>query len=379
MKWNPKQVVWGVAGIVIAGNVLIAAWSFRSRKAETPVPGNTPASPGTVERVQPKSTTPGEIPHTAADRLMAAPSTNVAAMATNTLEIPMTPTPIKVTNEVKTQEIAGITRWQAPTNGPGFAEFEKGLKAAKGDGKSRDMAQAAEWFRQSAAAGNAEGQFNLGLLYVSGQGVEKDYSKAAEWFRRAAEQGHPDAQFNLAVLYIGGLGVPQDDTVAAQWARKAADNGNAEAAYNLGILYTSGRGVPQDAAQAARWFQVAAEGDISAAESNLGVFYIHGKGVPKDDVQAHKWFLKAAQHGNPTAQFNLGVMYAKGQGVEKNLLESYFWSSLAAMQGDDEAGNNRDQVALEMTPKSIADTLKRVTAFAMTNTPSGPTTKTVGP
>jgi hypothetical protein len=57
--------------------------------------------------------------------------------------------------------------------------------------------------------------------------------------------------------------------------------------------------------------------------------------------------------------------------VQKDMAESYFWSSLAAMQGDAEAANNRDQAALELAPKTIADTLKRVTAFAMTNRPPG--------
>ncbi|MBF1297810.1 MAG: sel1 repeat family protein, partial [Neisseria meningitidis] len=67
---------------------------------------------------------------------------------------------------------------------------------------------------QAAEQGNAQAQFNLGLRYAKGQGIRQDYAQAVQWYRKAAEQGVAKAQYNLGLMYDQGQGVRQDDVQA---------------------------------------------------------------------------------------------------------------------------------------------------------------------
>ena len=99
---------------------------------------------------------------------------------------------------------------------------------------------------QAAEQGNAQAQFNLGLRYAKGQGIRQDYAQAVQWYRKAAEQGVAKAQYNLGLMYDQGQGVRQDDVQAVQWYRKAAEQGFAQAQYNFGVMYAKGEGVRQN-------------------------------------------------------------------------------------------------------------------------------------
>ena len=70
----------------------------------------------------------------------------------------------------------------------------------EGYGVEKDEAVAAQWFRQAAELGDADGQLNLGLSYAEGSGVECDYQEAQKWWRLAAEQGNKEAVRALAAL-----------------------------------------------------------------------------------------------------------------------------------------------------------------------------------
>ena len=64
-----------------------------------------------------------------------------------------------------------------------------GLCYAKGLGVEQDEAQAFEWGRKSAEAGDAVGMGLLGLCYEYGTGVEKDEAQAQYWKQKAIEAG----------------------------------------------------------------------------------------------------------------------------------------------------------------------------------------------
>ena len=57
--------------------------------------------------------------------------------------------------------------------------------------------------RKSAEQGNAQAQYNLGVCYAKGNGVTKDYAEAVKWFRKAAVQGHQNAKKVLQRLGLG--------------------------------------------------------------------------------------------------------------------------------------------------------------------------------
>ena len=57
-----------------------------------------------------------------------------------------------------------------------------------------------EWYRKAADQGNMYGEFNIGLLYEFGYGVTKNLDEAAEWYRRAANRGMERAKTKLQEL-----------------------------------------------------------------------------------------------------------------------------------------------------------------------------------
>src|SRR5437660_1366663 len=88
--------------------------------------------------------------------------------------------------------------------------------------------------KAQAESGDVVAQVNLGECYANGRGVTKDLVDAAKWFRKAAEQGNAIAQLKLGGAYQIGFGVTKDFTEAAKWYRKAAEQGNAFAQTSLG-------------------------------------------------------------------------------------------------------------------------------------------------
>lgn len=75
--------------------------------------------------------------------------------------------------------------------------------------------------KQQAEAGDAAAQFDLATLYDVGEGVTRDVRQAAKWYRRAAEQGEVAAQYNLAIMYDMGEGVEKDIVQAYAWMAAA--------------------------------------------------------------------------------------------------------------------------------------------------------------
>src|ERR1700723_690801 len=48
--------------------------------------------------------------------------------------------------------------------------------------------------------GDADAEDALGHIYDEGEIVSRDIQQAAKWYRKAAEQGNPEAQYNLGLL-----------------------------------------------------------------------------------------------------------------------------------------------------------------------------------
>lgn len=113
--------------------------------------------------------------------------------------------------------------------------------------------------KSRAESGDSAAQAGLGFVFESGSyGQSKDMAQAAFWYRKAAEQGEIFAQTMLAKLYALGEGVPKDFSSAVFWNRKAANKGVAIAQAELGAAYWGGVGVPRDTVQAYMWLNLAA-------------------------------------------------------------------------------------------------------------------------
>lgn len=74
------------------------------------------------------------------------------------------------------------------------AQYELGLRHAKGIDIPQNLATARAWFEQAASQGYAEAQFRLGQFYEQGLGGPQDYASARHWYEQAANQGHAAAQ-----------------------------------------------------------------------------------------------------------------------------------------------------------------------------------------
>ena len=69
-------------------------------------------------------------------------------------------------------------------------------------------AQAASWYRKSAARGAAAAPVDLGISYNAGVGVPPNYGDAVAWYRRSADQGLASAQVDLGARDDRGEGRP---------------------------------------------------------------------------------------------------------------------------------------------------------------------------
>jgi TPR repeat protein len=190
-----------------------------------------------------------------------------------------------------------------------------------------------------------------------------DYATALRILLPLASQGNPQAQHKLSLMYALGYGVHEDHVEAAKWERKAAEGGDPDAQFMLGSAYRSGNGVPQNAVEGLAWIRKAAEQGLAEAQYELGYAYRVGSDVPQNYAEALRWYRKAADQGHFVAQYALGGMYWFGGAVPENLVQAHMWFNIAATNtccGNDRvlrqnAANNRDAVAREMTPAQIVE------------------------
>lgn len=120
--------------------------------------------------------------------------------------------------------------------GEAAAQLELGGIYSKGEGVTKDVAEAVKWLSQAARQGNAEAQMKLGGIYIGGRGVLKNSSEAAKWFMMSAEQGNASAQCQIGRMHLTGAGVPKDVVEAYKWSTLAATQGDAAAKKILAVL-----------------------------------------------------------------------------------------------------------------------------------------------
>jgi TPR repeat protein len=195
---------------------------------------------------------------------------------------------------VRTQEqIAKHIAEQFEPNKP--ASFESSMSVQKAPATTKED--------------SAFAQFNTGFRYEMGIGKTKNLAEAVEWYRKAAEQGYLAAQSGLGRLYLkGGDGVGKNELEAINWFQKAAEKGDIFAQSTLGAIYSTGDGVAEDKVEAVKWYLKAANQGDKFSQGSLGFSYLTGRGVPKDHIAAHKWFNLAASQGDEEARKELAQL-----------------------------------------------------------------------
>lgn len=222
---------------------------------------------------------------------------------------------------------------QAADAGNADAQSHLGFLYSRGIGIPQDMQEAVKWWRKAADQGDARAQCSLGLSYDTGRGVQKDSAAGLAWYRKAADQGLANAQTSLAFDYELGNGAPQDYEKAATWFRKAAIQGDALAQTQLADLYDQGLGFTKDFNEGLKWNLKAANQGDAQGERNVGLAYEAGRGIVQDVKTAAAWYRKAAEKGNAEGETDLGLLFLKGSGVEKDHSEAAKWLLKAGEQG----------------------------------------------
>ena len=238
--------------------------------------------------------------------------------------------------------------------GDASSQYDVAEAYEAGDGVSKDLLMAVDWWKKAAEQGNSNGQNKLGWAYMTGTGVDKDPKKAIELWQKSAEQGHRAAQSNLGLAYRDGVGVPKDPQKAVEWWQKAAEQGSKSAQANLALAFSLGLGVTKDSKKAVEWWQKAAEQGSVASLYALGLSYKNGDGVPKDPQRSAGYFLKAATQGDVDSQIQTALAYVLGEGVPEDPVLAYAWFNIAGVS-DKIAKKQRDLSRRLLSPSELQE------------------------
>jgi uncharacterized protein len=85
------------------------------------------------------------------------------------------------------------------------------------NGETKDIHQAAYWYRKAASKGHAEAEFELAELYHSGQLGDKTRSVAVNLYKQAAKKKHLPAVKALIEVYSNGMLIKPNPEKAQKW------------------------------------------------------------------------------------------------------------------------------------------------------------------
>lgn len=213
---------------------------------------------------------------------------------------------------------------------------------ATGSGRvGLNLTNAAAWLEKAAVAGNHMAQFLLGEAYESGFGVTKNDSLAKDWFRKSAAAGNAAAAH---ALQNPPAPMPQNSLNSLKTKNREllfkARNGDPQSAAEIGRLYTTGQeGFPLSPAIGARWTALAAASGNSNATIALAKHLAFEQSPPKRDLsKACHILLPLAEQGNIAAQLMLSdIHFMKGEKNHKSRLASLHWLETAATNSGDPA------------------------------------------
>ncbi len=129
------------------------------------------------------------------------------------------------TSEIVVASATPISAQPAPSS-LAAVDYERGLAYAFGEGVTKDLKIAFQYFKQAAEKNYAPAQYKIGVAYAYAEGTSTDKDQAAYWYEKAAMQGHTIAQRNLGVMLENGDGINQDKIKALAWYNILAKSGN---------------------------------------------------------------------------------------------------------------------------------------------------------
>jgi TPR repeat protein len=101
---------------------------------------------------------------------------------------------------------------------------------------SKNQAEALQWVRKAAVAGNGVAQTDLAVFIINKQAEAAANDEALNMMRQAADKGVSWAMRFMGDIYFNGAGVAKDDRAARDWHQKAARLGDNNALAAAGAL-----------------------------------------------------------------------------------------------------------------------------------------------
>jgi TPR repeat protein/serine/threonine protein kinase len=225
--------------------------------------------------------------------------------------------------------------FQAADSGDAFAANQVGCRLRDGQGVSKNLDRAAQYFCRAAEGGNSQGMINWGLALEMAHGTRRDFAESCRWYKRAMDAGEVHAYYCYADMLENGKGVGKDEAEAARLFKIAADRGHARAQNKYGLSLEMGRlGLKKDLVEAVRYYKMASD-----QGSPQGMFFYadmleDGKGVEKNIPEALKLYRLAASHGHSQSAGYYGFLLVKGEIVKRDVPHGLELIQAQASMGD---------------------------------------------
>ncbi|HSX60829.1 MAG TPA: hypothetical protein VLF18_11570, partial [Tahibacter sp.] len=157
-----------------------------------------------------------------------------------------------------------------------------------------DAAHAAQWFAQSAAAGNAHCMLQHARVLLDGDATQA--ASAMTWLKKAAAAGNPQARVDIVAALLQPESPLRDEAAGIAYAEQCLR----EAAYDCvaaagGVLLR--RADRTDNARGLAWLETAANSGDAATARVLGYAAYYGYGRARDAAQARRWLTQADSSG----------------------------------------------------------------------------------
>lgn len=169
-----------------------------------------------------------------------------------------------------------------------------------------------EILRADALAGDSGAQNDLGCAYSSGDGVTKDLKEAFNWFEKAAQNGNKYGQYNLGSYYQNGFGCVKDVSKAIKWYEKSAIQGYGKAAHSLGKIHEKGDNYESEFNPNA-----ACESDLVGRAIGKVLY------AKQHYDEAFFWYNVGARVYDENSIYDVARCYEKGIGTPKCLFRAY--------------------------------------------------------
>ncbi len=100
------------------------------------------------------------------------------------------------------------------------------LTAGLADFEAEDYTNAFKLLKPIADRGDAEAQCIVANMYELGLGLERDILEAVQWYKKSAAQGYGVASNNLGTIFMSGnVSIAIDRIEAEIWYQKARKQG----------------------------------------------------------------------------------------------------------------------------------------------------------